>query len=227
MAKGYFENFPTMLYDSDGSGQYKQVVDIFRRVSLRNNLSSYLESYVNQIIDGTQKPERLAHSVYNDPHKNWMIMMLNEVENPFEDWFLSEKEFYLYMSTKYPNKSLTFSNHNSTNIFLKDENLQASDSSGAVVGTVVSYNATMSSIVYKTDSSISTGDILYGQVSEKTGTVGSTAEEMYGPHHLDSSGAVVSNWDYEYGLNEAKSQVNIIQDVYVDRLEDEFIKKIK
>ena len=35
------------------------------------------------------------------------------------------------------------------------------------------------------------------------------------------------NWEYEYALNESKSQVNIIQNNYIDRIEDEFIKKIK
>ena len=42
MARGFFENFPTMVYDNDGKGQYKEVVDIFRRVSLRNNLKNYI-----------------------------------------------------------------------------------------------------------------------------------------------------------------------------------------
>lgn len=227
MAKGYFENFPTMMYDCDGSGQYKQVIDIFRRVTLRNNLQSYIETFNSVVIDGTQKPERLANSLYNDPHKNWLIMMSNETENPFEDWFLSEEEFHLYMNSKYPNKSLTFGNHSSTDIFLKDEKIHANSSAGVVLGTVISYNATMSSLVYTSDVTISVGDVLYGAESSKSGTVASVQEESLGPHHLDSVGNVVSNWEYEYALNESKSQVNIIQNNYIDRIEDEFIKKIK
>jgi len=110
MAKGFFENYPTMMYDNDGSGQYKQVVDIMRRVSLRNSLKNYIQLPVLQNIDGTQKPERLAHLVHGDPSRNWLVMMMNDVENPYTDWFMSEEEFYKYMLEKYPNKVLLLDN---------------------------------------------------------------------------------------------------------------------
>ena len=123
MAKGFFENYPTMVYDNDGKGQYKEVVDIFRRVSLRNNLKNYIQLPLLQNIDGTQKPERLANLVHGDPKRNWLVMMMNDVVNPYTDWFMGEEEFYKYMLEKYPNKAFKLLvSHSSTEIYLPGSN---------------------------------------------------------------------------------------------------------
>jgi len=223
MAKGFFQNFPTMMYDVEGNGQYRQVIDIFRRVSLRNNLKDYIQVYNMQNIDGTQKPERLAEQVHGDPHRNWIVMMMNDVENPFVDWYMSESEFWNFMETKYPNKALTvLDTLPSTSIYLAGEGLV-----GRPTVKVVSFNATLRTLVYSGDD-IPTGVSIIGETSHANGTSDTIfTSEMYALHHKDSDGVVVSNWDYEYELNEAKSQVSVLSNNYTTRVEDEFIKKIK
>ena len=258
MAKGFFENFPTMVYDNDGKGQYKEVVDIFRRVSLRNNLKNYIQMPLLQSIDGTQKPERLANLVHGDPKRNWLVMMMNNIENPYTDWFMSEEEFYKYMLEKYPNKFIQLvDGHVSTSIYLPGETLLGFDA------TVVKFDATLKTIVY-TGQDIAAPPIpegnnpvvpvpIEGNTSGATGgTIVASSSEFNAPHH--ESGYVltegdpivgttkpdginfyvigdvyrseITNWDYENNLNEAKSQVSVLNNDYIDRIEDEFKKRI-
>ena len=223
MAKGFFQNFPTMMYDVEGNGQYRQVIDIFRRVSLRNNLKDHIQVYNMQNIDGTQKPERLAEQVHGDPHRNWIVMMMNDIENPFVDWYMSESEFWVFMETKYPNKAITLVDTlPSTSIYLSGEGLV-----GISGVEVVKFNATLKTLVY-TGGDIQSGVSIIGTVSHANGTSDTIfTSEMHAPHHKDSDGNVVSNWDYEYSLNEEKSQVSVLNNNYTVVVEDEFIKKIK
>ena len=231
MAKGFFQNFPTMMYDVEGNGQYRQVIDIFRRVSLRNNLKDYIQVYNMQNIDGTQKPERLAEQVHGDPHRNWIVMMMNDVENPFVDWYMSESEFWNFMETKYPNKAFTLlDTHSSISIYLAGEELTGTNIASNV--KVVRFNATLRTVVYSGDVIPSAVEVT-GSSSNTVGTIKTSTnvsylvDEMYAPHHIDSDGVIVSNWDYEYELNEAKSQVSVLNNNYTTRVEDEFIRKIK
>ena len=270
MAKGFFENFPTMVYDNDGKGQYKEVVDIFRRVSLRNNLKNYIQMPLLQNIDGTQKPERLANLVHGDPNRNWLVMMMNDIENPYTDWFMGEEEFYKYMLEKYPNKfieldSVYFDHDDDSDTPSVFQPFIPGEVLNTYLGTVVKYDPTLKIIVY-TDSSytVTTGDSYIGTTLvapdgstpsntnwEKNDTfiipstdiglsvtltglysssqvVSSTSakSEIYAPHHIDVDGDVVTNWDYEFNLNEARSQVSVLNNDYIDRIEDEFKKRI-
>ena len=247
MAKGFFENFPTMVYDNDGKGQYKEVVDIFRRVSLRNNLKNYIQMPLLQSIDGTQKPERLANLVHGDPKRNWLVMMMNDVENPYTDWFMGEEEFYKYMLEKYPDKVINILVSSHSDIFLVGEKLHIIDGSftgppltSNPTAEVTGFDATLKTITYKlvkdpdniendmpNFSNTDPDTFIYGVSSKKTATIqGGPISEFNAPHHIDVDGNIVENWDYEFNLNEAKSQVSVLNNDYIDRIEDEFKKRI-
>ena len=210
-SKGFFENYPTIMYDGEGKGEYKQVVDIMRRVSLRNSLKNYIQLPLLENIDGTMKPERLAHLVHGEASRNWLVMMMNNVENPYTDWFMGEEEFYNYMITKYPNKAVKL---NQVNLFLPGESVSGR--------TVVSSDPTLKTLVYTGNDFAENDEVVTGVTVVKTYSL-----EIKSIHHLDSDGQEVTNWDYEYALNEQRSQVSLLSNEYLDVIEEEFNKKIK
>ena len=97
----YFEQFPYMLYDIKGNKHYKLVPDIFRRVKSRNKIKDNLTLLdVYDVGDG-ERPEHVAYKVYGDADLFWVVCMINNIENPYYDWPLSNIQFENYMQDKY------------------------------------------------------------------------------------------------------------------------------
>ena len=157
------------------------------------------------------KPERLAHLVHGEASRNWLVMMMNNVENPYTDWFMGEEEFYNYMITKYPNKAVKL---DQVNLFLPGESVSGR--------TVVSSDPTLKTLVYTGNDFAKNDEVVTGVTVVETYNL-----EIKSIHHLDSDGQEVTNWDYEYALNEQRSQVSLLSNEYLDVIEEEFNKKIK
>ena len=99
----YFEQFPLMVYDIKANNNYKLVPDIFRRVKTRNKIKNniaLLDAY--DVADG-ERPEHVAYKIYGDTDFFWVVCMINNIENVYYDWPLSNLEFENYMKDKYDN----------------------------------------------------------------------------------------------------------------------------
>ena len=97
----YFSQFPHLLYDIKGDKTYKLVPDIFRRIKMSKEFKeniSLLEVY--DVGDG-ERPETVAYRVYGSTNLFWVICMINNIENPYYDWPLSNLQFENYMKDKY------------------------------------------------------------------------------------------------------------------------------
>ena len=99
----YFEQFPLMVYDIKANNNYKLVPDIFRRVKTRNKIKNNITLLdVYDVADG-ERPEHVAYKIYGDTNFFWVVCMINNIENVYYDWPLSNLEFENYMKDKYDN----------------------------------------------------------------------------------------------------------------------------
>ena len=97
----YFEQFPLMVYDIKANNNYKLVPDIFRRVKTRNKIKNNITLLdVYDVADG-ERPEHVAYKIYGDTNFFWVVCMINNIENVYYDWPLSNLEFENYMKDKY------------------------------------------------------------------------------------------------------------------------------
>ena len=97
----YFNKFPTVLYDPDGSGNVKLMTNILKRVRVRANMAkefSLLDPY--DVQDG-ETPEILADRHHGSPYYHWVIMFMNNVRDPQHDWPKSTRQMQLYLKGKY------------------------------------------------------------------------------------------------------------------------------
>ena len=97
----YFNKFPTVLYDPDGSGNIKLMTNILKRVRVRANMAkefSLLDPY--DVQDG-ETPEILADRHHGSPYYHWVIMLMNNVRDPQHDWPKSTRQMQLYLKGKY------------------------------------------------------------------------------------------------------------------------------
>lgn len=95
--------FPTIEYDAIGNGKTKTVTDLLRRVKVRSKVKSNVLSYdFYDVIEG-DTPESVADMFYGDPKLSWVILMVNDITDRYNQWPMSNFEWVQYLNNKYTN----------------------------------------------------------------------------------------------------------------------------
>lgn len=88
----YFDRFPTTSYELQKTRRI--IKNILRKVvindALKDNVSVFIEYHVK---DG-ERPESIANKLYGSPNLHWIIMLMNDMVNPFYDWLLPDRSLY-------------------------------------------------------------------------------------------------------------------------------------
>jgi len=80
--KSTFTNFPNGI---GGTADTKQVVDILRRVKFVDTFGR-LKSYKEYTVQYGETPDIVATKLYGSSEWYWLIMLFNEMTDPFRDW---------------------------------------------------------------------------------------------------------------------------------------------
>lgn len=99
----YFDNFPTIPYDSQLNGESKDVKNLLRRVGVRAKVKSNASLFDTYDIKNGETPESIAFKLYGDAELHWVIMLLNDVTDRYHDWPMSEAQFLQFINEKYDN----------------------------------------------------------------------------------------------------------------------------
>jgi len=99
----YFQEFPTIIYDSVGDGNFKDVKNLLRRVGLRVAVRTNILLYDTYDVKEGETPEIIASKLYGDPELHWVILMINNVTDRFQQWPLSTPQFLDFINDKYSN----------------------------------------------------------------------------------------------------------------------------
>ena len=99
----YFQNFPTIPYDSTGTGEFKGVTNLLRRVGIRAKVKSNTMIYDTYDVKNGETPESIAFKLYDDSELHWVVMLINNITDRFHDWPMTEAQFLQYVNDKYTN----------------------------------------------------------------------------------------------------------------------------
>tara|TARA_B100000519_G_scaffold65836_1_gene55887 strand:- start:728 stop:1255 length:528 start_codon:yes stop_codon:yes gene_type:complete len=99
----YFDNFPTIIYDSEKENVFKDVKNLLRRVAIRAKVKSNTLLYDTYDVKNGETPESIAHKLYDDAELHWVIMLVNDVTDRYHDWPMSEAQFLQFVNDKYDN----------------------------------------------------------------------------------------------------------------------------
>jgi hypothetical protein len=95
----YFDKFPTIRYDNEN------IRDITKRTKfIESNLSDPLLFLPYTIREG-EKPEDVAFNYYGTVDYTWLVLLANNMLDPYYDWPLDEQEFNEYLIKKYSEQS--------------------------------------------------------------------------------------------------------------------------
>lgn len=110
----YFNKFPIINYRNLGKhdkDQTRRVArDIVRRVAFSSRLKDEGAMYADYLIKESERPEHIAEKIYGKPEYHWVVLLFNDIINPYYEWPLADSAIENYIKKKYPGDVLYCSN---------------------------------------------------------------------------------------------------------------------
>jgi len=107
----YFQKFPYDVYSLDDLESVQVIKDIFRRITVSDEIKNNASLYDEYDIRDGDTPEKLADKVYGSPEYHWLILHINEIIDPRYDWPLSTYVLSEYVSSKYGSANIQATHH--------------------------------------------------------------------------------------------------------------------
>lgn len=104
----FFKAMPRMSYKANG--KTISTKDIFRRVGLDRQLNNALAVESYYINDG-ETPDIVANNKYGSSNYHWVLLLINDIVNPYEDWPRRDAELFAYVEAKYGVGSASVEHH--------------------------------------------------------------------------------------------------------------------
>ena len=94
----FFKAMPGMSYKLNDSTVATK--DIFRRVGLDRRVNSTLAIESYYIKDG-ETPDIISNNLYGSSNYHWVILIVNDIVNYYEEWPKNQNEIFEYTEAKY------------------------------------------------------------------------------------------------------------------------------
>ena len=112
----YFRELPNFQYqspfiDSLSSTEYVTVKNIFRRMTLRDDLNNIFTVFNKYEIKEGDRPDTVAEEVYGKSDLDWVVLISAGIVNVRNEWPLSSRDLYNYVVEKYGLTEKDFIHH--------------------------------------------------------------------------------------------------------------------
>lgn len=201
----YFNTLPKVL-TPDQNGNYILMTNILTRAKLIEELQDNPMLFYKYNIQDGDTPEIISEKYYGDPYKYWIVLYSNQIMDPVWDWPLNYQQFLEYINNKYATEAedagKTPYEYTNTTVHAYEK----------VITTTDSYSETLTEKIIPLDvgaynSFVETNNT-YTLPSGLTCTVRATKRS-------------VSLYDYEFDLNEAKREIKVMNNNYVNQMEEQ------
>ena len=108
----YFRNLPRVGYDINGTGKnsFLSVTNIMKRVRFKPSVLEDISNYYPYFVKEGERPDIIAHSEYGNVGYAYLILLVNDIQDPNFDWPLSSQVFEKFIINKYGSVSSAISN---------------------------------------------------------------------------------------------------------------------
>lgn len=91
----YFTNYPLIEYKG------KRVRDISRRSKVRDSILSDPYVFLPFTVREGEKPEDVARLYYGSVDDTWLVLLANNITDPYYEWPIDDVDFDAYFIDKY------------------------------------------------------------------------------------------------------------------------------
>lgn len=97
----YFGRYIKLAYKLPGDTEAVLSTNIMERVRVLNENLDKVFHYYDYVVKDGETPEMLAERFYDDPEAHWLILLTNNIVNPYEEWVREQSVFDKYLEDKY------------------------------------------------------------------------------------------------------------------------------
>ena len=97
----YFNYFPLLAYDIDGSKNYKLLTNILKRIKIRSAIKDGVVIFDKYDVKYGENPEDIAYKYYDNSEYHWIVLMVNNITDRYYEWPLTDPQFQLFLTDKY------------------------------------------------------------------------------------------------------------------------------
>ena len=97
----YFRAHPIIPYRIPGQSKGVAVTDITRRFSVANFIYNANVTFDEYYVQDGERPDVVAYDYYDDYTMDWLVLLTNEIHDPYYEWPLSYEQFNAYLKQKY------------------------------------------------------------------------------------------------------------------------------
>lgn len=102
--KDFFSSFPTIKYSQDGFNKGACNLSI-GEVLLHNKIDGTYVMWKKELIEG-DTPVSVSDEVYKSTEFYWTILFVNNIIDPFTQWYMTQTELENYTAKKYADPAL-------------------------------------------------------------------------------------------------------------------------
>ena len=117
----YFNKFPTLAYTKQGVTTI--VTNLLARIDVVRNALDNVSLFYEYNIQEGDTPEIIASKYYNDPELHWIVLIFNNIIDPFYDWPMTYNQFQKFITSKYDSvEKSKITHHHYEKIIKKTDN---------------------------------------------------------------------------------------------------------
>ena len=183
----FFQSFPTLYYPY--GDDYKLATDILRRVNFSKKTKRANAAAIDYTLKDTDTPDNVAARFYGSPHLHWVVLLFNDILNPYYDWPQTAENLDALIDRKY------------------GQGMRDNPHHVEILGTGIQVDAY--DPLYTQD-----GYVLQIQ----GGTYDGLALLAYtSPLYQDEILTVITNYQYEFAENQKKKQIKLLRPEFVNQ----------
>lgn len=214
----YFSNFPSISYSLDNNDlEFKLIKNPLTRVRFVREILQNVKIFYEYDFSDSDSPEIIAHKLYEDPNRYWMVMFSNDLIDPYYDVPLKDADLDSLLVHKYGSvanaQSQIHHYERRTNIVTnKDGNI--SENEYVTELQQYSYDFDTGLVIENTLPTISNPVSISSESTEvaNDGVIITKTVKDY----------AISNYDYELNLNEDKRKIKLVRSELVSEIETQF-----
>ena len=232
----YFKSFPTTLWDK------KEMVDISRRATILNKVKGDPYGFVPYTVQDGDTIEMIAYHYYGDAELSWLVLLANNIIDPYEDFFKEKGQLDQYIINKYRDDWYQAAIVDNVLGLVHPVTRLVSTDPEVTLELYVSYTGNSNYRYWSEDETVlrwtqnqvipsSTGNKFLG---EDAARAFKTIKYYYSKNNPNiqispatqikyPSGEFVPKYIYDHEVeeNEKKRNINLISDIYVNQIIDE------